>query len=136
MIEGTPILGFLYFVFPDHLDVKPYISHHDSIPSATCAEWVQNTPRKDLLGVTFEPEAEETLEKLLPKLEFYETLDEIKKVIEEVLVQDPRSNHIKTNLKDEEFGFCVDNVNVICTFDDEHRQAKVIKIEDWSDKQS
>ena len=39
-----------------------------------------------------------------------------RRAIEEVLVADPRSVHWRQQRAAEEFGFCIDTLNVVCTF--------------------
>ena len=39
-----------------------------------------------------------------------------RRAIEEVLVADPRSVHWRQQRATEEFGFCIDTLNVVCTF--------------------
>ena len=45
-------------------------------------------------------------------------LAQARRAIEEVLVADPRSTHWRQQRASEEFGFCLDTLNVVCSFAD------------------
>jgi len=120
LVNGTPIL-----------DIKPYIPNYDCISSAIAPPWIQEAPRPMLEKISFSNEAQQQLKTFLPQLIFYKTFEEICKAIEEVLLQDPRSIHLKESWSDQPYGFCIDCLNVICKFFPD-RTALVIGIEDWS----
>ena len=46
LVEGTPVI-----------DIKPYVPHYDSLPTAEVAEWVQNSLAAPMLEVIIEPNA-------------------------------------------------------------------------------
>lgn len=50
---------------------------------------------------------------------------------QQVLTLDPRSTHFKRNAYMEAYGFCIDILNVLSTFDPDGG-ATVIELQDWS----
>eukprot|EP01116_Phalansterium_solitarium_P013590 TRINITY_DN30986_c0_g1_i1.p1 TRINITY_DN30986_c0_g1~~TRINITY_DN30986_c0_g1_i1.p1 ORF type:complete len:477 (-),score=86.15 TRINITY_DN30986_c0_g1_i1:34-1464(-) len=82
LVDGTPIV-----------DLKPYVARYDSLPHATSPSWIHDSPVPPFDDVQWEPMALEALRALVPQLQFYEDLDSIRTVIDEVLVQDIRSEN-------------------------------------------
>ncbi|OQR85876.1 hypothetical protein ACHHYP_11240 [Achlya hypogyna] len=102
LVHGTPIL-----------DVKPYVPY-DKVPDLVCPDWVNerhDVPRP----IEFTDEALEQLEAAVAgkKLEFYQTLDELKAAIAQILVLDIRSVHQKRGqASDVPFSFRLDRLCV------------------------
>lgn len=91
------------------------------------------------------PQGLEQLQAMIPKLKFYECLEDIKKAIEAVLITDPRSIFIRSNsaailnsdqcrktFGEDIYGFCIDIMNILCKFGID--EVTVVGIEDWSGK--
>lgn len=121
------------------IDIKPYIPAYDIISAdgkdlPQVAKWMQDIPRKQVSipHVSFTEESLLQLQHLIAskKLHFYDNLNDVKEVIENVISLDPRSKHQRDNLEDEIFGFCLDIMNVRCKIQGEY--ALVVEIEDWS----
>jgi len=123
LIDGTPII-----------DVKPYIPDYDCVKDSVAPQWITAPPRTLLSAIKFTEEALTQLQSFLPKLQHYSSLEEVKKAIEEVLTQDPRSVYWKKKCVEETYGFCIDVLNVLCMFDDETKVVTVTGVEDWSQK--
>jgi len=119
LIDGTPII-----------DIKPYIPEYDCIADAKAPNWI--THPRPVLHISFTEEANGQLESLFKKCEFYETLEDTKSAIEDVLKLDPRSTYRKKKFVDEICGFCVDVLNIRCKFVKD--EVLVIAVEDWSEK--
>ena len=100
LVHGTPIF-----------DIKPYISRYDALPTSRYPQWIA-APPVQRLGVCVEPLAEAQLRSLFvddahvdlgapttlrtprgkrSRLEFYESYDELRAAIDDVLGNDTRS---------------------------------------------
>ncbi|KDO32208.1 hypothetical protein SPRG_03425 [Saprolegnia parasitica CBS 223.65] len=102
-VHGTPIL-----------DVKPYVPY-DRVDDLECPEWVME--RHDILPrpVEFADEALAQLEAAInsKQLEFYQSVDELKDAIAQILVLDIRSVHQKRGqATDALFSFRLDKLRV------------------------
>jgi len=124
LIDGTPIL-----------DIKPYVPEYDLIPNSISPDWIKQPPRAPLKSVTFTTEVDKILEEFLPILEFYDNLLDLKCAIQEILILDPRSTFFRKKNALDVYGFCIDNLNILCTFTDEGL-VSVIGAEDWSSRYS
>jgi len=80
LIDGTPVL-----------DIKPYIPQYDSLPHVLVPDWTYDAPVPSLQAVTFELGTEESLQKLVPSMRFYNSYEDIRSAIEQVLILDIRS---------------------------------------------
>ncbi|SPQ99175.1 unnamed protein product (mitochondrion) [Plasmodiophora brassicae] len=65
LLDGTPIL-----------DVKPYVARYDSIPGATCPEWVGDLAVGETAGVLIEDDADRNLSDLVASMQFYDDADD------------------------------------------------------------
>lgn len=104
LVDGTPIL-----------DIKPYVPA-DVILDCKVPEWVAGGGKpaiEQISRVSFTEEAREQLRRSLPRLKFYSTEEEAIAVIEEVLVLDIRTTHMRDKHTRKVYGVCVDTVNVV-----------------------
>lgn len=110
LIDGTPVL-----------DVKPYVPLADSLPPAEVRVpwWLrpETAPVHDL-EVVMEPGAREQLRALQAALNFFASADDAEEAIRQVLRADPRSVYWRHAHSDEQYGFSIDQLNVVCRFDD------------------
>lgn len=137
LVHGTPIL-----------DIKPYIPY-DCVPEATVPSWVgqrlehyrrhddatdtdTDTGREELpLRVKFTEQLHHDLERCLPVLRFFQSVEHTKAAIAEVLAQDIRSPAMRSKSAVGEFGFCIDNLNVRFSVDDASRTCTVLGADPW-----
>jgi len=119
LIDGTPVL-----------DIKPYIPDYDSVTDAKVPSWMTGV-RPSIPSVTFTEEAEKQLKDMLQHCKFYESYEEIKGTIVDILKNDPRSTYRKKKCHDEIYAFKVDGVNVRCLFDKDDN-VTVYEINDWT----
>ena len=106
LCDGTPIL-----------DVKPYVPFADSVADATVAPWLAELPTPDL-EVRWTDSAMEELRILLPHQSLLCTEEQARAAVSEVLMADPRSIHWRQSRSAMEYGFSIDMINVVCTFED------------------
>ena len=108
IVDGTPIL-----------DVKPFLPFADTARDepVSVAPWLRQMPTPDL-RVVVSDEAAAQLRALLPAMRLLRDEAQARRAIEEVLVADPRSVHWRQQRASEEYGFCIDTLNVVCRFDD------------------
>jgi len=106
LVDGTPIL-----------DVKPFLPFADTArgEEVTIAPWLQQMPTPDL-RVKLSDAAAAQLHELVPAMRLLRDEEQARRAIEEVLVADPRSVHWRQQRASEEFGFCLDTLNIVCTF--------------------
>eukprot|EP01118_Nematostelium_gracile_P016250 TRINITY_DN668_c0_g1_i3.p1 TRINITY_DN668_c0_g1~~TRINITY_DN668_c0_g1_i3.p1 ORF type:complete len:172 (+),score=37.39 TRINITY_DN668_c0_g1_i3:381-896(+) len=114
LIDGTPIL-----------DIKPYIHKYDSVENSTVPSWIDTPPRDPPSHVIFSTIALQHLEQLVPSLEYYSCVHDIKTAIEEILYADPRTT-FRGKWNWENYDFRIDNVRVYCEF--EQSTVKIVKI--------
>lgn len=93
LIDGTPIL-----------DVKPYVPFYDSIPGAKTPEWVIESPKSPFKHITWTTQANQQLQTLLNKLDFYDNFMDVQQAIEQTITPDIRSTH-QRNLSKENSTF-------------------------------
>jgi len=105
LCDGTPIL-----------DVKPYVPFADSVADATVAPWLAALPTPDL-EVRWTALAAAELRALLPHLSLLPSEELARSAVTEVLAADPRSIHWRQARTAMEFGFSIDTINVVCTFE-------------------
>jgi tRNA-Thr(GGU) m(6)t(6)A37 methyltransferase TsaA len=105
LCDGTPIL-----------DVKPYVPFADSVADATVAPWLAALPTPDL-EVQWTAQAAAELRALLPHLSLLPSEEHARSAVNEVLAADPRSIHWRQARTAMEFGFSIDTINVVCTFE-------------------
>eukprot|EP01116_Phalansterium_solitarium_P024210 TRINITY_DN8804_c0_g1_i1.p1 TRINITY_DN8804_c0_g1~~TRINITY_DN8804_c0_g1_i1.p1 ORF type:complete len:421 (+),score=123.49 TRINITY_DN8804_c0_g1_i1:14-1276(+) len=123
MIDGTPIL-----------DVKPYLPDYDAVPDAAIPDWIKDPPiAQRSLQVSFTDEALATLQKLLPSLKYYQTLDEVRTGIEQVLRLDIRTIHMRKKHVEGHYGFCFDTLNVVFRMRGD-KMVEVYNAEVWAGK--
>jgi len=106
LVDGTPIL-----------DIKPY--HPSDLVSSNVLripKWLSSLPHASL-WVSFSQGALRQLASIFEThkqpLQFYDTMDEVKTAIEQVLSMDPRPNCTKTRHTDGIYGFVFDRLNVV-----------------------
>ncbi len=117
-------------------DIKPYLPAYDSIPSAKVPAWTfQNA--HPVGTVSFTSQAEKQLIQYESKLEHFESAQELRVAIEEVLRTDPRPpRHVKKTKGTGDgndsylYGFMIDKLNVCCEFDADNN-VTVQEIEYW-----
>jgi tRNA-Thr(GGU) m(6)t(6)A37 methyltransferase TsaA len=104
LVDGTPIL-----------DIKPYVPA-DVIQDPKVPGWVAGGGKpavEQISRVNFSEEAREQLRKAMPSLKFYRTEEEALKAIEEILLLDIRTTHMKEKHSRKVYGVCIDTVNVV-----------------------
>ena len=106
LVDGTPIL-----------DVKPFLPFADTArdEAVRIAPHFHQLPTPDL-EVVLTAEAAAQLRDLVPAMRLLRDEAQARRAIEEVLVADPRSVHWRQQRATEEYGFCLDTLNVVCTF--------------------
>jgi tRNA (Thr-GGU) A37 N-methylase len=111
LVEGTPVV-----------DIKPYVPHYDSIPSAAVPEWVQNSLAAPMLDVVIEPSAravmaeevalvvgaggfnsssnkKKTTKKEVGALRVYNSVDALERAVTEMLRLDINSGRTSNKVK-------------------------------------
>ena len=122
LIDGTPVI-----------DIKPYIGRYDSIPETRTPEWIQDdlfVQKIDESKISFSQQAESELSALIPKLEFYNSMETIKKAIIQVLQSDPRPVYMRKKKDEKLYGFRIDRINVRCKFGDDDT-IEIVQVELW-----
>lgn len=92
LVNNTPIV-----------DIKPYIPYSDAIIDATSS--LANNEPLQTLNVVFSLDAEASLKNLKIK-------DETRKLIVDVLSQDPRPSYKKNKLDSKIYGITLENINI------------------------
>jgi len=146
LVDRTPII-----------DLKPYIPCYDAIPGAFTPLWIDSERSVSVIRVEIAASAESELQMLLPKLHFFESFEDIRAAIIEVLTLDPRSIFWRESCSDRRYGFCIDCLNICCEFSpmdtnlntsgncngesdlrrnkgNQYFVAHVVEIQDWSHK--
>lgn len=123
LIDGTPIL-----------DIKPYIPASDSLPSCRVPGWVAgggDPVVPPLKRVTFSQEANAQLRTLVPRLRFYNTVESVQAAIEDVLLLDIRTTHMRQRHSEKIYGMCFDTLNIVFEISavPDGEEAQVIRIE-------
>ncbi|KAL9647476.1 hypothetical protein ABK040_006837 [Willaertia magna] len=123
LIDGTPII-----------DIKPYIARYDSLNETMTPEWIEDdlyVPKIGLDKIIFTEQVENELLSLLPHLEFYKDIKDLKQCIIQVLQNDPRPVYMRKKKDDKLYGFRIDNINVRCKITDEN--ITVVQAELWNE---
>ena len=113
LVDGTPVL-----------DIKPYIPSYDSIPNAIVPNWINDSVVRPLNKTIWSDDALNQIETLVKNksFEYFESIEEIKQVITDIVKLDIRSSHqrnqaeINENDK-QDYYFLLDTVKVHFTFD-------------------
>ena len=110
LVDGTPIL-----------DLKPYVpfadGHRLDAAALRVAPWLEVKPTPDLC-VEFTPTAEAQLGELAPALKIFAgDAARAKAALTEVLAADPRSVHWRNARQDLEYGFSLDKLNAVVSFE-------------------
>lgn len=108
LIDGTPVF-----------DVKPYVPLADRIEADALRvpPWLrpETAPVHDLV-VHVAPTARAQIDALTPSLAFFHTSDEVLDAITQVLRADPRSVYWRQARQECDYGFSIDQLNVLCRF--------------------
>nr|CAG4715765.1 unnamed protein product [Naegleria fowleri] len=113
-------------------------SSEDSVDSAQCeffakiADWMENMPRKqrEITNVHFSEKSLQMIDSLIRKSTFYDMVEDVKELFEDLIKLDPRSKYRRDKCQEELFGIHVDVFNLLCRVKD--NVCTIEDIEDWS----
>lgn len=119
MVDGTPVL-----------DIKPYITTYDSFENSRIPDWIKQTVNKERI-VNFQNDSEVKLKELveISQLQFYNSFDEIKSAIIQILSVDIRSKEQIKKSKNNTFKQIIDNI--LITFHQDDDIVNIVNIEKY-----